>query len=142
MEPKVVWKSRMSFEGAGKSGFTLPLGTAPESGGDDDGFRPMELLLIGLAGCTAMDVISILQKMRQDVTGFEVRVVEAERAADHPKVYTHIVLEYAVTGHQVDRSSVEHAVELSAERYCSAQGMLGKVAKIESRITIEEAVSA
>lgn len=139
---KVVWKGKMSFEGSSAAGFTLPIGTSPESGGDNDGFRPMELLLIGLSGCTALDVISILEKKRQDVTGLEVRVVEAERAADHPKVYTHIVLEYVVTGNHVERAAVERAVELSATKYCSAQGMLGKVAKIESKITVLEAEKA
>lgn len=136
---KVVWKGKMSFEGASARGFSLPLDTAPESGGDDNGFRPMELLLIGLSGCTAMDVISILQKKRQDITNLEVRVVEAERAPEHPKVFTHIVLEYVVTGRAVERAAVERAVELSATKYCSAQGMLGKVAKIESKITVLEA---
>lgn len=136
---KVVWKGKMSFDGSSANGFSLPVGTSVESGGDNDGFRPMELLLIGLAGCTAMDVISILEKKRQDVTGFEVRVVEAERAAEHPKVYTHIVLEYMVTGRNVERAAVERAVELSSTKYCSAQAMLGKVAKIETRITLLEA---
>ena len=136
---KVVWKGKMSFEGSAESGFSLPLGTSVESGGDNDGFRPMELLLVGLAGCTAMDVISILEKKGQDVTGFEVRVVEAERAAAHPKVYTHIVLEYVVTGRNVERAAVERAVELSATKFCSAEGMLGKVARIENKITLLEA---
>ena len=136
---KVVWKGKMSFDGSSANGFSLPIGTSTESGGDNDGFRPMELLLIGMAGCTAMDVISILEKKRQDVTGFEVRVVEAERAAEHPKVYTHIVLEYVVTGKNVDRAAVERAVELSSTKYCSAEAMLGKVAKIENKITVLEA---
>lgn len=136
---KVVWKGKMAFEGSSAGGFTLPIDTSVESGGENHGFRPMELLLIGLAGCTGMDVISILQKKRQDVTHLEVRVVEAERAADHPRVYTHIVLEYVVTGRSVERAAVERAIELSATKYCSAQGMLGKVAKIESKITLLEA---
>ncbi|HEX9019456.1 MAG TPA: OsmC family protein [Anaerolineaceae bacterium] len=132
----------MSFEGSGAGQFTLPMDTSVESGGEDNGFRPIELLLVGLAGCTAMDVISILQKKRQEVTAFEVRVVEADRAADHPRVYTHIVLEYVVTGHNVDRAAVERAVELSETKYCSAGGMLGKVAKIENTITVLEAETA
>lgn len=116
MEAKVTWKGKMSFDGTGySSGMTLPMGTSTESGGDNDGFRPMELLLVGLAGCTAMDVISILEKKRQDVTNFEVRV-QGERAADHPKIFTHIVVEYVVTGHQVEQAAVERAVELSADR--------------------------
>lgn len=142
MKAKAVWKGKMSFEGSGAGQFTLPMDTSVESGGEDNGFRPIELLLVGLAGCTAMDVISILQKKRQEVTAFEVRVVEADRAADHPRVYTHIVLEYVVTGHNVDRAAVERAVELSETKYCSAGGMLGKVAKIENTITVLEAETA
>lgn len=138
MEAKVTWKGRMSFDGTGSKGFTLPIGTSVESGGDNDGFSPMELLLVGLAGCTAMDVISILEKKRQEVTGFEVRVA-GERAQDHPRVFTHIVIEYVVTGRSVDRAAVERAVELSETKYCSAQAMLNKVAKIENKITILEA---
>jgi putative redox protein len=137
---KVVWKGKMAFEGSSISGFTLPLDTSVDSGGEDNGFRPMELLLVGLAGCTAMDVISILQKKRQDVTNLEVRVVEAERAADHPRIYTHIVLEYVVTGRNIERAAVERSVELSSTKYCSVEAMLSKAAKIEIRITILEAV--
>ena len=86
MDVKATWKQGMSFDGwGGNSGFSLPLGTSIESGGLNDGFRPMELLLIGLAGCTGMDVISILQKKKQDVTAFDIRV-HGDRAADHPKV--------------------------------------------------------
>jgi len=142
MKANAVWKGKMSFEGSVAAGFSLPMDTSVESGGENNGFRPVELLLVGLAGCTAMDVISILQKKRQDVTAFEVRVAEAERAADHPRVYTHIVLEYVVTGRGIDRAAVERAVELSETKYCSAQGMLGKVANIEKRIIVLEAETA
>lgn len=138
MEAKVTWKGKMSFDGTGSSGFTLPMGTSAESGGDNDGFRPMELLLVGLAGCTAMDVISILEKKRQEVTDFEVSV-QGERAADHPRVFTDIVIEFIVTGRALDRVAVERAVELSSTKYCSAEAMLGKVAKIEHKITVLEA---
>src|SRR5512142_2224925 len=138
MHAKVIWKGRMSFDGSASRGFTVPLGTSAASGGDDDGFSPMELLLVGLAGCTAMDVVSILEKKRQEVTNLEVRV-QGERAEDHPRVFTNIVLEYVVTGHQVERVAVERAVELSATKYCSAAAMLGAVAKIEHKITVLEA---
>lgn len=138
MEAKAIWKGRLSFDGSAGSGFTLPMGGSKEHGGDDDGFRPIELLLVGLAGCTAMDVISILEKKRQDVTGFEVHV-NGERAADHPKVFTDIVIEYVVTGRNIDPAAVERAVELSSTRYCSSHAMLEKAAKIESKITILEA---
>lgn len=139
MNAKVTWKHGMSFDGSGTSGFTLPIGTSSESGGDNDGFRPMELLLVGLAGCTGMDVISILEKKKQDVTAFEVKT-EGERAKDHPHIFTHIVVEYVVTGHHLDQTAVERSVELSSTKYCSAMAMLSKAAKIDTKITLVEAV--
>lgn len=135
MDAKVVWKERMSFIGTAESGFTIPLGTSPDLGGDNDGFRPMELLAIGLAGCTAMDVISILKKKKQEVTGFEVQVL-ADRAEEHPHVFTKIVIEYIVSGRNVERAAVERAVQLSAEKYCPAQAMFSKVVPIELKITL------
>jgi len=138
MDAKVTWKGRMSFEASAASGFTLPLGTDPAVGGDNDGFRPMELLAIGLAGCTAMDVVSILQKKRQNVTGFEVRI-DTERAQEHPKVFTHVKVEYVIDGHQVDPVAVERAIELSLTKYCPAQAMLAKAVKIEHTYLINEA---
>ncbi len=138
MEAKVTWKGRMSFDGAASRGFTVPLGTSAASGGDDDGFSPMELMLVSLAGCTAMDVISILEKKRQEVTNFEVRV-QAERSEEHPKVFTHIILEYVVTGRHVERAAVERSVELSATKYCSVSAMLVQAVPIEHKITVLEA---
>ena len=137
MDAKVVWKERMSFIGTAESGFTIPLGTSPDLGGDNDGFRPMELLAIGLAGCTAMDVISILKKKKQEVTGFEVQV-HADRAEEHPHVFTKIVIEYIVSGRNVERAAVERAVQLSAEKYCPAQAMFRKVVPIELKISLKE----
>ncbi len=137
MDAKVVWKERMSFTGSAESGFTIPLGTSPDVGGDNDGLRPMELLAIGLAGCTAMDVISILQKKKQEVTGFEVQV-HADRAEEHPHVFTKIVIEYIVSGRNVERAAVERAVQLSAEKYCPAQAMFSKVVPIQLKISIRE----
>ena len=138
MDAKVIWKGKMSFDGTANSQFIIPLGTAAESGGDNDGFRPMELLLVGLAGCTGMDVISILEKKKQDVTAFEVRV-HADRAETHPKIFTKIVLEYIITGHSIEKEAVERAVELSSTKYCSAEAMLAKVAEIVNSILIVEA---
>jgi len=137
MEAKVIWKNRMSFIGSAESGFELPLGASPEVGGDNDGFRPMELLAIGLAGCTAMDVISILQKKKQEVTAFEVRV-HAERAEEHPRVFTRMVIEYIVSGINVERSAVERAVQLSSEKYCPAQAMFSKILPLELKITFKD----
>jgi putative redox protein len=137
MDAKVVWQGRMSFIGSAESSFKLNLGTDPEVGGDDDGFRPMELMAIGLAGCTAMDVISILAKKRQVVTAFDVEV-HAGRAIEHPKVFTEAVIEYRVAGNAVDETAVIRAIELSAVRYCPAQAMMVKAMPITLRYYIYE----
>jgi putative redox protein len=130
MDAKVVWKGRMSFDGSADTGFVVPLGADPAVGGDKDGFEPIEFLGIGLAGCTAMDVISILQKKRQDITGFEVRV-HADQSAEHPKVFTRAVIEYHVTGRSVDEAAVVRAIELSATKYCPSQAMFTRVFPME-----------
>jgi len=130
MDANVIWSSRMSFTGSAETGFEVPLGSDPSVGGDNDGFRPMELIAIGLAGCTAMDVISILQKKRQDVTAFEVSV-QAERATEHPKVFTSAHIHYTVTGRNVDQAAVARAVELSETKYCPAQAMFRDVMPIK-----------
>jgi putative redox protein len=137
MDAKVTWKGRMTFEGAADSGFTVGLGADPSVGGDNDGLRPMELVAIGLAGCTAMDVISILQKKRQDITGFETQI-HTERADEHPKVFTHVTIKYIVEGRGVDPAAVERAIELSATKYCPAQAMLEKAVEIEHTYQIDE----
>jgi len=137
MEAKVIWKEGLSFDGTAGTGFTLPLGASPQVGGKNDGFRPMELILVGLASCTAMDVISILRKKKQDITGFRVEV-ESERAESHPKVFTNIDLHFIVTGRSVDPAAVDRAIELSSTKYCSAQAMLSKAVPIHIRSTIHE----
>lgn len=137
MEAKVVWQKGMTFSGSADTGFELPLGANSSVGGDNDGFRPVELFAIGLGGCTAMDVISILRKKRQDVTAFEVQV-HVDRAQEHPKVFTHAVIEYYLTGHNIDEKAVVRAIELSSTRYCPAQGMLKQVFPIELVYHIHE----
>ena len=103
----------------------------------ETGPRPIELILIGMAGCTSMDVISILQKKRQPVAGVQVRV-SAERADEHPRVYTHIHLEYVVTGKGVSPQAVERSIELSQTKYCPGAAMLGKTAEITTAYRIVE----
>lgn len=127
----------MEFEGTADSGHTLTLDAAPEVGGADKGFRPMELMAISLAGCTAMDVISILRKKRQEVTGFEVKV-NAERATEHPHVFTAMKVTYVVRGRNIDPAAVERAIQLSEEKYCPAQAMLRKAAPITLNYEIVE----
>ena len=137
MEAKVVWQGGMTFTGCADTGFELSLGASPQVGGDNDGFRPMELMALSLAGCTGMDVISILRKKRQQVTGFEVRV-HADQASSHPHVFTHIVVEYLIEGQGVDPAAVERAIDLSKTKYCPAQAMLDKSVAIEHTYTLAE----
>jgi putative redox protein len=138
MEAKVILKEGMSFEGTAGTGFTLPLGASPAVGGKNDGFRPMELILIGLASCTAMDVVSILYKKKQELTEFRIEV-DSERAESHPKVFTRIDLHFIVTGRNIDPAAVDRAIELSSTKYCSAQAMLSKSVPIHIRSSILEA---
>lgn len=128
----------MSFRGRTGSGHDLVLDAAPDAGGQERGPRPMELVLLALAGCTGMDVISILRKMRQDVSGYEVHVRGDERAPDFPKVYTKITVEHVVRGRGLSEASVAHAVELSATRYCPVSAMLGGTAQVLHTYRIEE----
>ena len=130
MNATVAWRQGLSFTGKADTGFEVLLGADPEVGGANDGFRPLELMAVSLAGCTAMDVISILTKKKQEVTAFEVKV-HAEQAQEFPKVFTHAIIAYLVTGHAVDEAAVLRAIELSATKYCPAQAMLGKVVPME-----------
>ena len=138
MHAKVTWHKGLTFTGKADTGFSVPLGADSTVGGENDGFRPMELIATGLAGCTAMDTISILEKKRQQVTAFEVEVL-ADQAENHPRVFTHIRIEYYLTGKSIDEEAVRRAIQLSAERYCPAQGMLSKVAPIDLGYFIYEA---
>jgi putative redox protein len=128
----------MRFEVEAGSGHTVTLDAAEQGGGQNAGFRPMEMLLVGLAGCTAMDVISILRKKRQQVTSYEVRV-QGVRAEDHPMVFVEITVEHIVTGHNIQPDAVARAIELSEGRYCGAGAMLGKVAHLTHTYRIIEA---
>jgi putative redox protein len=138
MDASVVWNKGMSFTGTGfTSNFSLPLGASHKVGGANDGFRPLELVLVGLAGCTAMDVISILEKKRQQVTAFEVKA-HGDQADEHPRSLTRFEIDYIVTGKGIDREAVERAVELSQTKYCSVAATVHKAGPIETRITIRE----
>jgi putative redox protein len=127
----------MSFVGETGSGHAILIDGAPEHGGRDLGMRPMELVLLGAAGCTAFDVVMILRKARQPIADCAVEA-EGERAAVEPKVYTRIHLRYTVAGHGLDRRQVERAIKLSKEKYCSATIMLAKTAEITYEIAIVE----
>ena len=138
MKATVEWAGKMSFSGSATSGFSVPLGAEAAVGGDEDGFRPLELMLVSLAGCTAMDVISILQKKRQQVTAFSVQA-DGERAEAHPRVFTGIRLRYPVRGRGIDPAAVARAIELSETKYCPAQAMLRPGVTIESTFDVQEA---
>lgn len=130
----LAWQGEgMGFTATGGSGYSVQIGSSPTR----KGVGPMELVAIAAGGCTALDVIDILLKKRQNVTGFEVNV-KGVRANDHPKVYTEIELEYVVRGADIDPKAVERSIELSLSKYCSVNKMLEKAVKITSRYRIEE----
>lgn len=125
----------MAFQGAADSGFQQTMDSDESVGGENSAARPMEFIALGLAGCTAMDVISILQKKKQVISDFQVKV-HVERANEHPKVFTNAVIEYLVTGKNVSEESVLRAIQLSADKYCPAQAMLSKAFPIKLIYTI------
>lgn len=135
MDAKATWKEGLSFIGTADSGFTIALGADPVVGGANDGFRPLELMAISLAGCTAMDVISILRKKQQQITNFVVKV-HAEQAPEHPRTFTQILVDYVISGNNVDEKALIRAIELTATKYCPAQALLGKVVPMELRYEI------
>ncbi len=138
MKVDVKWVEQVLFLAETGSGHTVVMDGAPEGGGRNLGPRPMELLLTGLGGCTAYDVVTMLRKGRQEIHDVRVRV-EAERSETAPKVFTRIRLHYIVSGRDVRESQVRRAVELSAGKYCSASVMLGATAQIEHSYEIREA---
>ena len=138
MKARVKWVQDATFIGESASGHAVVMDGPPESGGRNLGVRPMEMLLLGMGGCTAFDVVYILQRARQPVLGCVVEL-EAERAAEAPKVFTKIHVHFIVSGRGLPEKQVERAVQLSAEKYCSASIMLGKAAEITHDFEIVEA---
>lgn len=138
MECTVRWSgSGMSFIAETGSNHMLTMDGAPDGGGRNLAPRPMETVLAGTGGCTAYDVMVILKKSGQDVTGCEVRL-EADRAETDPKVFTRIHTKFLVRGRNLKRNIVEHAIRLSHEKYCSATAMLAKTAEITREVEIVE----
>jgi putative redox protein len=129
MKARIKWIEGKAFMGESGSGHAVVMDGPPENGGRDLGIRPMEMILLGLGGCTAFDVVHILEKARQPVTDCVVEL-EAERAESVPKVFTRIHVHFIVSGDGLSDKQVARAVELSAEKYCSASLMLGKVVDI------------
>jgi putative redox protein len=137
MKCRIKWLDHMSFVGESDSGHSLVMDGAPDAGGRNLGVRPMEMLLLGLGGCTAFDVVSILHKSRQQISDCEVEI-EAERADEIPKIFTHIHVHFIVSGRGLDEKKVSKAVSLSADKYCSASRMLEKAASITHDFEIVE----
>jgi putative redox protein len=137
MKATVKWIGKAAFEGRSESGHTLVMDGSPEIGGENRGPRPMETVLLGMGGCTAIDVMLILGKGRQEVTDC-VAHIDAERAPTDPKVFTRIHVHFVVSGRRLDPRRVEKAIQLSAEKYCSASIMLGKTAAMSHDFEIVE----
>lgn len=137
MKATVNWNSGMNFTGVANSGFAVQMDAEAALGGNDNGVRPMEMIALGLAGCTSMDIISILQKKRQNITRFEVNV-DAPRSQDYPKVFTSAVLTFIVTGRDVEEAALLRAIELSATKYCPVHAMLEQAFPIEMHYEIYE----
>ena len=137
MKARIKWIENVSFDGESESGHALVMDGAPEGGGRNLGPRPMEMVLIGTGGCTAYDVVVILKKSGQQVTGCEVKLT-SKRAETDPKVFTRIHMHFVVRGRGLKRNLVEHAIRLSHEKYCSASIMLGKTAEITKDFELVE----
>jgi putative redox protein len=135
MKATVRWVQDATFLGESGSGHAVVMDGAADAGGRNLGVRPMEMLLLGLGGCTAFDVVMILQRGREPVTGCVVDM-DADRAETEPKVFTRIAMKYRVSGRGLDPKKVERAVNLSAEKYCSATAILAKTAQISHEIAI------
>jgi len=138
MKTRIKWIQDVMFVAETGSGHAIVLDGAPEAGGRNLGARPMEMLLAGLGGCSAFDVVMILKRGREAVTDCVVEV-DADRAETDPKVFTNIKLHYIVTGTKLDPNKVERAIKLSEEKYCSASAMLGATAKITHDFEVREA---
>ena len=133
MNARVTWKNGLTFTGTADTGFSLPLGADPAVGGDDDGFRPMELIAIGLIGCTAMDVISILKKMRVEVESFSMNI-SGELNEEHPMSYKKIHVTYEFKGKDLPEDKLQRAVELSQEKYCGVIASLKQSVEVDFEI--------
>lgn len=138
MKARVKLVEGITFVAESGSGHAVVMDASPEVGGRDMGARPMEMLLMGAGGCSAIDVVHILRKARQDLVDCVVEV-EADRAEEDPKVFTRIHLHYVVTGRKLNPVHVERAIKLSKEKYCSATIMLAKTAEVTADWEIREA---
>ena len=135
MDINMTWKSGLAFEGVGNSGYPVQLDSDKSVGGNDGAARPMELIALGLAGCMAMDIISIMKKKQQQVTDFNIKA-HLDRSSDHPKIFTFAVLEFILYGRNIVQQELVRSIELSATKYCPAHAMLSKVFPIRLRYSV------
>lgn len=141
MKTTVQWKGNRLFMGTAPSGHQVLMDGPVQFGGNDSGVRPMELLLLGLGGCSAFDVVNILEKKRMLPEHLVVEM-EAERSAEHPKVFTRIHMHFKLSGASLTEKAVSQAIHLSETRFCSVAAMLGQTAGITTAFTIEETVKS
>lgn len=141
MKATVNWKQGMTFAGSAGSGHLVQMDAGVSAGGGNNGVRPMEMIALGLAGCTGMDVISILQKKRQQVTHFDVQL-HADRSADHPKVFTRASITFIVVGKNIAEEAVVRSIELSVTKYCPVHAMLEQAFPIDVLYEIYEEYEA
>ncbi len=134
---RISWVDGALFVAEGGSGHTLTMDGAADVGGRDLASRPMEVVLMGMGGCTAIDVVAMLKKQRQEIEGVEVSLV-AERADEPPKVFTSVKVVYTVRGRKLNRALIERAVSLSEDKYCSATAMIRKSAAVSHEVVVEE----
>lgn len=140
MDTVVNWKGKVAFEASGASGAKVMMDGSPEIGGEDKGARPMELLLMGMGGCTGIDMVLILQKMRAEIEDFSINI-SSSRADEEPKVFTSINVHYILKGKGLKEKMVQRAIDLTAHKYCSASIMLGKTAKITHSFEIHDSAA-
>ena len=138
MKAETKWLGKMRFVTTPPSGHGIEMDASPKVGGDDGAARPMEVFLAGLAGCTGMDVVSILGKMRQEITAYRIEA-EAEQAPEHPRKFVRVGLRHIIAGKNLNEEMVKRAVDLSMERYCSASASLKDHVDVETTFEIVEA---
>ena len=133
----VKWNGGMRFTAITEEGDSLTMDTDAESGGEGHGFRPVKLVLVGLGGCTGMDIIWILKRQRQEVTGLEMNITGKRRKED-PRYYEDVQIEYVVHGRKLRESAVKRAIELSEQKYCSVRGIFRPEVKVRTSYRIEQ----
>ncbi len=133
---KVKWVDGFRFVASDSAGHSIVMDTPKESGGENSGFSPMQLLLVALGGCTGMDVVHIMRKQRQQISDLEV-LVSGKRVKEPPRIYSHIHVEYKIRGKNIKENAVQRAIQLSEDKYCSVGATLRAKAKVTSNYTIQ-----